>query len=94
MNKIAIVQCADYQQDNVDRTVRESLNLLDGIERYVRPGTRVLIKPNLVTDRRPDEAVTTHPAVVANRQRSCVYFCGGGSRQRIVYFSSYFSASL
>jgi hypothetical protein len=32
--------------------------------------------------------------IPANRQRSCVYFCGGGSRQRIVYFSSYFSASL
>ncbi len=64
MNRTAIIKCANYQQDSVDRAVRESLNLLGGIERYVRPGSRVLIKPNLVTDRRPDEAVTTHPAVV------------------------------
>jgi len=64
MNRIAIIKCADYQQDRVDRAVRESLNLLGGIERYVRPGARVLIKPNLITARRPDEAATTHPAVV------------------------------
>jgi uncharacterized protein (DUF362 family)/Pyruvate/2-oxoacid:ferredoxin oxidoreductase delta subunit len=64
MNKIAIVQCADYQQDNVDRAVQESLDLLGGIGCYVRPGARVLIKPNLITVRRPDEAATTHPAVV------------------------------
>jgi uncharacterized protein (DUF362 family) len=64
MNRTAVIKCADYQQDSVDRAIWKSLNLLGGIERYVRPGTRVLIKPNLVTDRRPDEAVTTHPAVV------------------------------
>lgn len=64
MNRTAIVKCTDYQQDRVDRAVQKSLNLLGGIERYVRPGTRVLIKPNLVTNRQPDEAVTTHPAVV------------------------------
>jgi uncharacterized protein (DUF362 family)/Pyruvate/2-oxoacid:ferredoxin oxidoreductase delta subunit len=64
MNRTAVIKCANYQQDSVDRAIWKSLNLLGGIERYVRPGTRVLIKPNLVTDRRPDEAVTTHPAVV------------------------------
>lgn len=64
MSRTAVVKCTDYQQDRVDRAVRESLNLLGGIERYVRPGARVLIKPNLITARRPDEAVTTHPAVV------------------------------
>lgn len=64
MNRTAIIKCTDYRQDRVDRAVQESLNLLGGIERYVRPGARVLIKPNLITARRPDEAVTTHPAVV------------------------------
>jgi len=64
MSRTAIVKCADYQQDRVDRAVQESLNLLGGIEHHVRPGARVLIKPNLITARQPDEAVTTHPAVV------------------------------
>jgi len=51
MNRTAVIKCADYQQDSVDRAIWKSLNLLGGIERYVRPGIRVLIKPNLVTDR-------------------------------------------
>jgi uncharacterized protein (DUF362 family)/NAD-dependent dihydropyrimidine dehydrogenase PreA subunit len=34
------------------------------MERFVRPGMRVLLKPNLLTDCDVDRAVTTHPAVV------------------------------
>ena len=64
MSRTAIIKCTDYRQDRVNRAVRESLNLLGGIERYVRPGARVLIKPNLIRARRPEEAVTSHPAVV------------------------------
>jgi uncharacterized protein (DUF362 family)/Pyruvate/2-oxoacid:ferredoxin oxidoreductase delta subunit len=64
MSRTAIIKCTDYRQDRVDRAVQESLNLLGRIERYVQPGAKVLIKPNLITARRPEEAVTTHPAVV------------------------------
>ena len=64
MSRTAIIKCTDYRQDRVDRAVQESLNLLGGIERYVQPGAKVLIKPNLITARRPEEAVTSHPAVV------------------------------
>jgi uncharacterized protein (DUF362 family)/Pyruvate/2-oxoacid:ferredoxin oxidoreductase delta subunit len=64
VNRTAIVKCADYQQDRVDRSVQESLDLLGGIKRYVWPGAKVLIKPNLIMARQPDEAVTTHPTVV------------------------------
>jgi uncharacterized protein (DUF362 family)/Pyruvate/2-oxoacid:ferredoxin oxidoreductase delta subunit len=37
---------------------------LGGMGAFVKPGQSVLIKPNLLTDRRPEEAVTTHPEVV------------------------------
>ena len=32
--------------------------------RFVKPGQSVLIKPNLISDHTPDEAVTTHPELV------------------------------
>lgn len=35
-----------------------------GVEGDLRPGLRVLLKPNLLAARRPDQAVTTHPALV------------------------------
>lgn len=37
---------------------------LGGIETFVKPGQSVLIKPNMLTDKTPSEAVTTHPEVV------------------------------
>jgi uncharacterized protein (DUF362 family)/Pyruvate/2-oxoacid:ferredoxin oxidoreductase delta subunit len=37
---------------------------LGGWERLVPAGTTVLVKPNLLTDRTPDEAVTTHPVLL------------------------------
>lgn len=38
---------------------------LGGWERFVRPGMRVLVKPNLLTDRPPSAGVTTHPALLS-----------------------------
>ncbi len=37
---------------------------LGGVEKYIKKGTRVVLKPNLVMKRRPEEAATTHPAIV------------------------------
>ena len=37
---------------------------LGGMERFVKPGQRVLVKPNLLAPLPPERAVTTHPAVV------------------------------
>ena len=36
-----------------------------GIEGDLHPGMKVLIKPNLLCAHRPEQAATTHPAVVA-----------------------------
>ena len=33
--------------DDVARQVREAVNLLGGMERFVKPGDRVLVKPNM-----------------------------------------------
>lgn len=48
--------------------VQEALHLLlepiGGISAYVKPGQRVLIKPNLLSGKAPEKAVTTHPEIV------------------------------
>lgn len=48
----------------VDASVRKAVDLLGGISEHVTSGERVLIKPNMLAARRPDQAVTTHPEVV------------------------------
>jgi len=65
MSTVSIVGCAGYETDAVDAAVRQSLDHLGGMSRFVRPGMRVLLKLNLLAPRSPSEATTTHPAVVA-----------------------------
>jgi len=67
--RVALVRCADYDLARVEAAVRESLDLVGGMGAIVRPGQRVLLKPNLLRMADPERAVTTHPAVVASVSR-------------------------
>ncbi len=43
---------------------RQVLEPLGGIQTFVKPGSKVVIKPNIGWDRNPDQAANTHPLVV------------------------------
>ncbi len=62
------VKCDSYERAQVEAAVEKAWSQLGGIGKFVKPGMRVLVKPNLLRDATPEEAVTTHPEVV----RACV----------------------
>jgi uncharacterized protein (DUF362 family) len=62
--RVAVVRCGSYEPAEVSAAVREAVSLLGGISRFVRAGERVLVKPNLLSAKAPDRAITTHPTVV------------------------------
>jgi uncharacterized protein (DUF362 family)/Pyruvate/2-oxoacid:ferredoxin oxidoreductase delta subunit len=64
MSVVSAVNCDTYELEAVRRTVTAVLAPLGGIGRFVRPGMRVLLKPNLVSAMAPERAITTHPAVI------------------------------
>ena len=64
MTIVSVVSCNTYELDTVRRAVTAALDPLGGIERFVRPGMRVLLKPNLLLAADWEQAITTHPAVV------------------------------
>lgn len=60
MNKtVSIVRCSTYDKcrDGID----EAMKLIGGMEKYVHKGDKVVIKPNLVSKKRPGSSVTTNP---------------------------------
>lgn len=61
---VSIIRCTEYKADVVYLAVKESLKFLGGIENYIKPGEKILIKPNLLSGAIPDKHVTTHPTVV------------------------------
>ena len=60
---VALVPVSSYEQSAVDAAVREGVRLLGGLERFVRPEEKILLKPNLLSGALPQKAITTHPAV-------------------------------
>jgi uncharacterized protein (DUF362 family)/NAD-dependent dihydropyrimidine dehydrogenase PreA subunit len=62
--KLAISRCAIYEKEQVFEAVERVVDNLGGMDRFVRPGQRVLLKPNLLTAAAPEKAVTTHPFIV------------------------------
>lgn len=61
-NIVSLVKCERYAE--AQAAVDAALELLGGINKFVKKGDRVVIKPNLVSKKKPDEMVTTHPEFV------------------------------
>ncbi len=57
--QISLARGEDYQQ-----LVAKVLAPLGGMGQFVKPGDRVVIKPNIGWDRSPDQGANTHPLVV------------------------------
>lgn len=62
---VALIRCATYDQDAVYGALKRGIELLGGLDHFVRPGERILLKPNILAGERPERAVTTHPALLA-----------------------------
>lgn len=61
---VSVVGCPSYELDAVRQGIKAVLAPLGGMGQFVRPGMRVLLKPNLLSDATWEQAVTTHPAVL------------------------------
>ena len=61
---VSIIKCPSYDEEEVLQALRKSIDLIGGIENFVRKGNRVLLKPNLLYGKAPERAVTTHPSII------------------------------
>jgi len=81
--QVALVKCKDYTPAFVEGAVRKSLGLLGKFADFIRPQSKVLVKPNLLLAREPEFGITTHPEVVRAvvrilKENSCQVFVGDG----------------
>ena len=63
MSRVAIIKCDDYDEKNVQSAVQRGMDLLGGMESFIKAGEKILLKPNLLAPDLPEKCVTTHPAV-------------------------------
>jgi uncharacterized protein (DUF362 family) len=63
MSKVAVIRCPGYSEANVKDAISRIFALLE-LSKIIKPGQKVLLKPNLLTSLPPDKGVTTHPEIV------------------------------
>ena len=63
-NLVSIIRWETYEEDEILKALRRSIDLIGGMESVVKKGARVLLKPNLLLGKPPEKAVTTHPSIV------------------------------
>lgn len=64
MSKVIIKECVRYHTELMTKRLNDAVNDLGGLEKFVKPGENVLLKVNLLTVKKPEQAATTHPDFV------------------------------
>jgi uncharacterized protein (DUF362 family)/NAD-dependent dihydropyrimidine dehydrogenase PreA subunit len=72
-SQVALVKCLSYESKEVESSLKKAVDLLGGITVFIRPQSRVLLKPNLLMAKEPEYAITTHPEVI----RACIRLLKG-----------------
>lgn len=62
-SKVSVLSAASYDEILLDKVIAQHMENLD-FARLVKPESKVLLKPNLLMKRQPDQATTTHPALL------------------------------
>lgn len=64
MEKVVMISQNSYNYEQVRSRMKEMIGLLGGMGNFVKPGERVLIKPNLLSASKPSKRITTDPVIV------------------------------
>lgn len=96
-SKVSVVRCPDYNLGNLDRSLKRTFELLKVTDGVLKPNSKVLIKPNLLSKKPPEAGANTHPEFLRGILRILKEFGaipiigdnpGGSSRPKEVYESS------
>ncbi|MFN7659969.1 MAG: thylakoid-associated protein, partial [Dolichospermum sp.] len=58
---VSLIRAKSYEQEALKESLEILLEPLGGMAAFVKPGNRVLLKPNLLTGSRPTKECTTRP---------------------------------
>ena len=62
--KVVYAKCENYKLENVDKAIEFLISNIDNFEDRVKKAKKILIKPNLLSAKVPEKAITTHPQVL------------------------------
>jgi len=66
---VMLTRCTDYSERKISKAIARQFEVLGGVEKFVRAGDTVLLKPNFIAPRRRRFATQTDPAVIVETAR-------------------------
>ena len=61
--KVALIKCDNYELSELKSAINRGIDLLGGIDLFIKEGDKILLKPNLLASESAEKSVTTHPVV-------------------------------
>ena len=62
--KVSVVKCSSYSSKKVREALLSCFNNIGFSFNSLKPGSKILIKPNILAPHKPEKAITTHPVVL------------------------------
>jgi len=83
ISKVSIIKCKTYDPSLVFEAAKKAIVVIGGICNFIKPQSKVLVKPNLLLAKEPEFGVTTHPEVVRAvvkilKEINCKIYLGDG----------------
>jgi len=69
---VFLQKCDTYDNKIILEKIKELFDNNGGIDKYSYKGANVVIKPNLVSKNKPEDAATTHPSLVYAVAKLCI----------------------
>ena len=66
---VTLIRCTDYSEAKIAEATSRHFELLGGLDKFVKPGDTVLLKPNFIAPRRRRYAAQTDPALIVETAR-------------------------
>jgi len=80
---VSLVSCKSYDRTLIQEATRRAIEIIGGITSFIKPQSRVLLKPNLLLAKGPESGIITHPEIVRAvahilKEIGCELFLGDG----------------
>jgi len=66
---VTLIRCTDYSEEKIAEVIKRQFEVLGGLEKFVRPGDTVLLKPNFIAPISRRHATQTDPTIILETAR-------------------------
>lgn len=68
-SRVVVIPCSSYDEELVYESMKAGITMLGGIDKFVKPEEKILVKPNFLSPAEEDKSIVTHPSIIKGMLR-------------------------